>query len=102
VNKLDISLRQEYRVGEKLFVDYAGHTLPVQNPLTGQSQEAYIFAAILGASHYTFAEATFSQDLPSWISSHAHTFEFFGGVLKFSSLIIRKPPSPILLVMNWT
>ena len=80
VEKLDICLRQEYRAGEKLFVDYAGQTLPVQNPLSGEIQEAYLFVATLGASHYTFVEATFSQDLPSWISSHVHAFEFFGGV----------------------
>jgi transposase len=80
VDKLDICLRQVYRAGEKLFVDYAGQTIPVQNPLTGQTQEAYLFVATLGASHYTFAEASFSQDLPSWISSHIHAFEFFGGV----------------------
>jgi transposase len=80
VDKLDICLRQEYRAGEKLFVDYAGQTIPVQNPLTGQTQEAYLFVATLGASHYTFAEASFSQDLPSWISSHVHAFEFFVGV----------------------
>ena len=80
VGKLDVCLRQEYRAGEKLFVDYAGQTIPVQNPLTGQIQEAYLFVAALGASHYTFAEASFSQDLPSWISSHLHTFEFLGGV----------------------
>jgi transposase len=80
VDKLDTCLRQEYRAGEKLFVDYAGQTIPVQNPLTGQTQEAYLFVAALGANHYTFAEATFSQDLPSWISSHVHAFEFFGGV----------------------
>ena len=79
VDKLDICLRQQYRAGEKLFVDYAGQTIPVQNPLTGQTQEAYLFVAALGASHYTFAEASFSQDLPSWISSHVHAFEFFGG-----------------------
>jgi transposase len=80
VDKLDICLRQQYRAGEKLFVDYAGQTIPVQNPLTGQTQQAYLFVATLGASHYTFSEATFSQDLPSWISSHIHAFEFFGGV----------------------
>jgi len=80
VEKLDVCLRQEYRAGEKLFVDYAGQTTPVQNPLTGEIHEAHLFVATLGASHYTFAEATFSQDLPSWISSHIHAFEFFGGV----------------------
>ncbi len=79
VEKLDVCLRQEYRAGEMLFVDYAGQTIAVQNSLTGQTQEAYLFVAALGASHYIFAEASFSQDLPSWISSHVHAFEFFGG-----------------------
>jgi transposase len=78
--KLDVCLRQEYRAGEKLFVDYAGQTLPIQDPLTGVTQEAYLFVATLGASNYTFAEATLSQDLPSWIQSHVHAFEFFHGV----------------------
>jgi transposase len=78
--KLDVCLRQEYRAGEKLFVDYAGQTIPVQNPLTGETREAYLFVATLGASNYTSAEATVSQDLPSWIQSHVHAFEFFHGV----------------------
>jgi transposase len=80
LDKLDVCLRQEYRAGEKLFVDYAGQTLPIHDPLTGQTQEAYLFVATLGASNYTFAEATLTQDLPSWIQSHVHAFEFFNGV----------------------
>src|SRR4030042_5161209 len=62
---LDVCLRQEYRAGEKLFVDYAGQTIPIHDPLTGEIREAYLFVAALGASHYTFAEATLSRDLPS-------------------------------------
>ena len=77
--KLDPCLRQEYRVGEKLFVDYAGHTMEVTDPETGEIREAQIFVATLGASNYTFAEASLSQDLPSWIECHIHAFEFFGG-----------------------
>ena len=72
LDKLDVCLRQEYRAGEKLFVDYAGQTLPLHDPLTGQTQEAHLFVATLGASNYTFAEATLTQDLPSWIQSHVH------------------------------
>lgn len=78
--KLDVCLRQEYRAGEKLFVDYAGQTIPIRDPLTGETREAYLFVATLGASNYTFAEATLSQNLPSWIQSHVHAFEFFTGV----------------------
>lgn len=77
--KLDPCLRQEYRAGEKLFVDYAGQTMEITDRETGEIREAQVFVATLGASNYTFAEASLSQDLPSWIESHIHAFEFFGG-----------------------
>ena len=80
VKKLDVTLRQEHRAGEKLFVDYAGQTVPIVDPATGEITQAQIFIAALGASSYTFAEASASQDLPSWIQSHVHAFEFFQGV----------------------
>jgi transposase len=79
VQKLDLCLRQEYRAGEKLFVDYAGQTMEITDPETGEIQEIQIFVATLGASNYTFAEATLSQELSSWVQSHVHAFEFFGG-----------------------
>lgn len=78
--QLDVSLRQEYRAGEKLFIDYAGQTLPITNPDTGQISAAQLFVAALGASNYTFVEATLSQQLPDWISSHVRAFDYFGGV----------------------
>jgi transposase len=78
--KLDLSLRQEHRAGEKLFVDYAGDTIPVVNPQTGEIAEAQLFVAVLGASNYTFVEASHSQELPFWIDSHIHAFEYFDGV----------------------
>lgn len=80
VKKLDVTLRQEHRAGEKLFVDYAGQTIPITDPLSGKIVEAQLFIAVLGASSYTFAEASLSQDLPSWIRAHVHALEFFGGV----------------------
>ncbi len=78
--KLDLVMRHEHRAGEKLFVDYAGQTVPVINPQTGEVTDAQIFVAVLGASNYTFAEATRSQALPDWIGSHVRAFSFFGGV----------------------
>ena len=78
--KLDVVLRQEHRAGEKLFVDYAGATIPVENPTTGEVRQAQLFVAVLGASSYSYAEATWSQQLPDWLSSHVRAFEFFGGV----------------------
>jgi transposase len=80
VKKLDVVLRQEHRAGEKLFIDYAGQTVPIVDRSTGETTEAHIFVATLGASNYTYAEATAAQDLPSWIKAHIHAFEFFQGV----------------------
>jgi transposase len=74
------TLRQEHAPGEKLFVDYAGATIPVHDRETGAVHEAAIFVAALGFSSYTFAEATWSQELPCWISSHIRAFEFLGGL----------------------
>ena len=78
--KLDIVLRQEHRAGEKMFVDHAGPTFPVVDRETGLIEQASIFIAVLGASNYTFAEAVWKRDLPSWIGSHNRSVEFFGGV----------------------
>ena len=79
-HKLDVVLRQEYRAGEKMFVDHAGPTVPVIDPDTGVVQDASIFVAVLGASNYTFCEAVWKRDLPSWIGSHTRAVEFFRGV----------------------
>ncbi len=78
--KLDVSLRQTYKAGERMFVDYAGLTLPVTDRLTGLIRQAQVFVAALGASNYTYAEATWDQKMPNWIASHIRVFEFFGGV----------------------
>ncbi len=78
--KLKLSMRQIHKAGEKLFVDYAGHTLPIINPSTGEIRDAQIFVAVMGASNYTFAEATWSQGLSDWLGSHCRAFDFMGGV----------------------
>ncbi len=77
---LDPVMRQEYRAGERTFVDYAGVTVDVLDPTTGEVRAAQIFVAALGASNYTYAEATWTQQLPDWIASHVRMLEFFGGV----------------------
>lgn len=79
VSKLKPSMRQIHLAGEKAFIDYAGQTLPIQDPFSGEVREAQIFVAVLGASNYTFAEATWTQGLPDWIGSHVRAFTFFGG-----------------------
>lgn len=78
--KLPVWMRQEHKAGEKLFVDYAGMTMPVVNGKTGEVRQAQIFVATLGASHYTYAEGTWTQTLPDWIASHVRALEFLGGV----------------------
>ena len=65
--KLDVVMRHDHRAGEKLFIDYAGETVPIQDPRTGDIRQAQIFVAALGASSYTYIEATWSQSLPDWI-----------------------------------
>jgi transposase len=79
-SKLDVVMRQTHRAGEKLFVDYAGQGIPVVNRHSGEVHEAVIFVAVLGASSYTYAEATWTQSLPDWIGSHVRTFAALGGV----------------------
>ena len=74
------SMRQLHKAGEKLFIDYCGPTVPIVNGQTGEIKSAQIFVAVLGASNYTFAEATWSQGLKDWLCSHSRAFHFFGGV----------------------
>jgi transposase len=78
-DQLDIVLRQKHRVGEKLFVDYAGQTVPIIDRTTGKIVPAQIFVAVLGASNYTDAEATWTQRLPHWCASHVRAFKFIDG-----------------------
>jgi transposase len=74
------TMRQTHVGGEKLFVDYAGTTLDVVDADTGEVRKAQLFVAALGASSYTYAEATWTQTLPDWIGAHTRAFTFFGGV----------------------
>jgi transposase len=77
--KLSPVMRQHHVAGDKVFVDYSGKKLGIVNPATGEIREAEIFVAVLGASSYTYAEATWTQTLPDWIGSHVGMFEFFHG-----------------------
>lgn len=79
--KLSPVMRQRHQAGERLFVDYAGQTVDVICPETGEVRTAQIFVAALGASNDTYVEAGWTQRLPDWISSHVRAFAFFGGVL---------------------
>ena len=74
------SMRQQHKAGEKLFIDYCGPTMAVIDRVTGEVRQAQIFVAVLGASSYSYAEATWTQGLPDFIASHQRAFQFFGGV----------------------
>jgi transposase len=76
------TMRQTHVAGERLFVDYAGQTVEVVDPLTGEVRPAQIFVAALGASNLTYAEARWSQGLADWIGCHANAFAFFGGAAR--------------------
>ena len=75
----DVVLRQEHHAGEKMFVDWAGDTIPIHDPRIGEITPASLFVAVLGASPYTFARATLSQDLGNWVQCHVAAFEYFQG-----------------------
>ena len=76
------TMRQTHLAGEKLFVDWAGDTLPVFDPTTGEEHRVHIFVAALGASNYTYAEARWSEMLPDWIGAHVNALAAIGGVPK--------------------
>lgn len=73
------SMRQTHKAGEKCFVDYCGPTVPIISAGTGEIRFAQVFVGVLGASNYTYAEATFTQSLPDWLGSHVRMLAFFGG-----------------------
>jgi transposase len=77
--RLKRSMRQTHRAGEKLFVDYAGPTVEIIDATSGEVRQAQLFVAVLGASSYTYAEATWTQQLPDWCEAHARAFTFLGG-----------------------
>jgi transposase len=75
----ELSMRQAHRAGEKAFVDYAGQTLAIVDPTTGEIKEAQVFLAVLGASSFAYCEATWTQGLSDWVGSHVRALAYFGG-----------------------
>ena len=73
-------MRQSHPAGERMFVDYAGQTFELYDGRTGEIRAAQIFVAVMGASSYTYAEASWTQTLPDWIGSHVRALAFMGGV----------------------
>ena len=73
-------MRQHHVAGDKVFVDYSGKRPQLFDPTTGEFTEVELFVAVLGASNYTYAEATYTQQVRDFIASHVRMFAFFGGV----------------------
>lgn len=80
LGRQDAVMRFEHTPGERLFVDYAGLTMSIVDRHSGEVQTAQIFVAALGASHYTYVEATLTQSRADWLGAHVRAFEYFGGV----------------------
>src|SRR6201981_3522447 len=79
-NGEDASMRQTHVAGDKLFVDWAGDTVPIIDAMTGEVHDAHLFVAALGASSYPYAEPRWSETLPDWIGAHLNALDFIGGV----------------------
>jgi transposase len=80
VGRLKPTLRQVHTAGERVFVDFAGHSMEVVDGVTGEIRRAEVFVAVMGASSYIYAEATWTQSLPDWIAVHVNMLAFIGGV----------------------
>ena len=79
-SRLSPTMRQSHPAGERMFVDYAGQTIELDDGRTGEISAAQIFVAVMGASSYTYAEASWTQTLPDWIGAHVRALAFIGGV----------------------
>ena len=81
---LDPALRQVHVPGEKMFVDWAGQTVPIYNAQDGSVTAGHLFVAVLGASNKTYVEAFANEQLVAWLAAHCHAFAFFGGVARIT------------------
>ncbi len=90
---IETTMRQVHRAGEKVFTDFAGQTLPVVDPQTGEIAQAHLFVATMGFSNYTYAEAFTSEKLSCWIAGHVNAFAYFGAV---PEIIVPDNPKAIV------
>jgi transposase len=97
-SRLSPTMRQVHPAGERLFVDYARQTVDIIDGATGEMRAAQIFVAVLGASSYTYADATATQTLPDWIGAHVRALSFIGGVPR---QIVPDNPKVGVLNANW-
>ena len=76
------TMRIQHKPGDAMQVDWAGDTIPIQDPVTGEQSAAYLFVAVLPCSYYTYAEACDDMKTENWLNCHVHAFDFFGGVAR--------------------
>ena len=79
VQKLGVTSRVEHKAGRTIEVDWAGKTLRIVDPVTGDSSTAYLFVAVLPFSRYAFVEPTLDMAQTSWLRAHVAMYEWFGG-----------------------
>jgi transposase len=91
--RLSPTMRQSHLAGERLFVDYAGQTVEIVDGRTGEVREAQVFVAAMGASSYTYAEATWTQSLPDWIGAHTRALPSWVACRRSWSRITRRSAS---------
>lgn len=90
---LDIVMRQEHKAGHKAFSDFAGKTLSITNPYTGEVEPAHLFVCTLGASNFTFADLFLAESTESWCNGHAAAFSYFDGCPK---IVVPDNPKPVI------
>jgi transposase len=90
---LNIVMRQEHKAGEKAFSDFAGKTLPITDPHTGEVTSAHLFVCTLGASNFTFADLFWDESSESWCNGHAAAFSYFDGCPK---IVVPDNPKPVV------
>jgi transposase len=86
-------MRQEHKAGQKAFSDFAGTTLPITNPGTGEVTQAHLFVCALGASSYTYARLFSNETSESWCNGHAYAFSFFQGC---PEIVVPDNPRPVV------
>jgi transposase len=97
VSTLRRSMRQTHTAGEKLFVDYAGQTVPVIDTASGEERRAHVFVAVWGASNYTYAEATWSETKADWIGAHVNALAYAAGA---PALLVPDNPKALISEAN--
>ena len=97
VRSLRRSMRQSHVAGEKLFVDYAGQTVPVIDTSSGEERRAHVFVAVWGASNFTYAEATWRETKADWIAAHVNALAYAGGV---PALLVPDNPKALISEAN--